>query len=359
MPSTKFHTLVFATAFAIMVGWLLHTTRSIIVPIVTALILAYILAATTRLLARLPVIGRAPHWIHSLIILLGFFLVALVVVFIFTTSIDTLLASTPGYQQNLVTIVGRGASLLGIQGEPTWESIRSVTVDRIDLQGWITALLATTASFGGQLVILFAYTSFMMAERYQFADKLIRATRDEGDAERILGVIQEINERVGTYLALKTLINLILAAVSYLILRAIGIDLALFWALIIGLLNYIPYVGSLLAVLFPVTLAAAQFGSIQIVLVTLGLLTTVQLYVGNKLEPAILGRSLNLSPLVVLIALSVWSALWGPPGAILAVPLTSVLAIICASTSQTRWIAVMLSDDGDIAETKRADLAPK
>ena len=348
MLSSRLQTIVFATALAIMLGWLLFMSRDIMAPVVTALILAYILTASSKLLESLPIIGRAPHWVHAMIILFGFFMLALVMAFIFTTSISTLLATAPDYQENLVAIVGRGASLLGIQDEPTWESIKALTVDRINLQRSLGALLASTASLGGGLVILFAYTGFMMAERFQFGRKLIRATRSAEDANRILAVIQEINERVGTYLAMKTLINVILAAVSYLILWAIGIDLALFWALIIGLLNYIPYIGSLLAVLFPVTLAAAQFGSIQIVLLTLGLLGTVQMYVGNKLEPAMIGRSLNLSPLVVLVALAIWSALWGLPGAILAIPLTSVLAIICASIDQTRWIAVMLSDDGDI-----------
>ena len=346
--SSKIQTLVFATAFAIMIGWLLFISRDIMAPIVTALILAYILTASTKLCERLPIIKRAPNWVHTLILLLGFFMLALVTAFIFTTSISKLFTIAPDYQQNLVAIVGRGASIVGIQDEPTWESIRSLTLDRIDLQSWLRTLLASTATLGGELILLFAYTSFMMAERFQFGQKLIRASRSREEAKRIFAVLKQINERVGTYLAMKTLINLILAAVSYVILWMIGIDLPLFWALIIGLLNYIPYIGSLLAVLFPVTLAAAQFGSIQVVLVTLFLLAGVQLYVGNKLEPAIIGRSLNLSPLVVLIALAVWSALWGLPGAILAIPLTSVIAIICASVEPTRWIAVMLSDDGEI-----------
>jgi predicted PurR-regulated permease PerM len=124
-----------------------------------------------------------------------------------------------------------------------------------------------------------------------------------------------------------------------------GVDFALFWAVVIGLFNYIPYVGSIVGVALPVVLSLAQFGSLGTTALLGTLLIAAQTYVGNVLEPRVIGRQLNLSPFVVLVALSVWSALWGLPGAILAIPLTAMIAIICDAFPQSRFVAVLLANE--------------
>jgi len=142
-----------------------------------------------------------------------------------------------------------------------------------------------------------------------------------------------------------------LGAVSYLVLWVMGIDFALFWAILIGLLNYIPYVGSYLGVLFPIALSLAQMGSLGLTLLLAVLLTLCQMVIGNVVEPRMIGRQLNLSPFIVLVALSVWTAIWGIPGAILAIPMTSIIAIILAGFKETRFIALLLAERIDESET--------
>ena len=113
----------------------------------------------------------------------------------------------------------------------------------------------------------------------------------------------------------------------------------------IGLFNYIPYVGSIVGVALPVILSLAQFGSLGTTALLGALLIAAQTYVGNILEPRVIGKQLNLSPFVVLVALAVWSSLWGLPGAILAIPLTAMVAIICDAFPQTRFVAVLLANE--------------
>ena len=120
---------------------------------------------------------------------------------------------------------------------------------------------------------------------------------------------------------------------------------------LIGVLNYIPYVGSMVGVAFPVLLTAAQYGSIDKIIIVLISLTASQMFMGGVVEPRLLGRSMNLSPFVVLISLTVWYALWGIGGAILAVPMTSVVVIILAEFQPTRPFAILLSQDGHIADS--------
>ena len=129
-----------------------------------------------------------------------------------------------------------------------------------------------------------------------------------------------------------------------------GVENAVFWAFLIAMFNYIPYVGSFAGVAVVVLYVAFAYGDLGLIALSLALLTAAQVYVGNILEPRIFARTLNLSPLTVLLALVVWSAIWGLAGAILAVPLTSIVTIVLAAFPSTRPIAVLASRDGDILE---------
>ncbi|HQR29508.1 MAG TPA: AI-2E family transporter, partial [Anaeromyxobacteraceae bacterium] len=117
-------------------------------------------------------------------------------------------------------------------------------------------------------------------------------------------------------------------------------------AVLIGLLNYIPYAGSFFGVAIPVAVALGQFGDPGAVLGLLVGLVAAQVVIGNVLDPFLMGSSLNLSPFAILVSLAVWSQLWGVAGAVLAVPITSVMVIVLSAFAGTRPIAVLLSKDG-------------
>jgi predicted PurR-regulated permease PerM len=126
----------------------------------------------------------------------------------------------------------------------------------------------------------------------------------------------------------------------------VGLEFAVFWAVLIALLNYIPYIGSLLGVVFPTAMAVIQFASPSEVLIVLAALVVAQFVIGNVLEPYLMGNSLNLSPFAILVGLTVWSGLWGVAGAFLAVPITAIMAIVFSEFAGTRPIAVLLSRNG-------------
>jgi len=139
----------------------------------------------------------------------------------------------------------------------------------------------------------------------------------------------------------------VLGAVSWAVMAWFGLDLALFWAFAIGLLNFVPYLGSVLGVLLPGTFAVIQFQDPGTVIAVVVALTIAQFFIGNFLDPYLLGNSLNLSPFAILACLAVWSSLWGVAGAFLAVPVTAVCTIILSEFAATRPIAVMLSRSGE------------
>lgn len=346
MTNSRLMNIVLSLALVIMVGWLLVIGKGILLPVVTAVISVYILTSCVAAMRRQPLVGRLPIWVLRLIVLAGFtvFLVALVLVV--TVTVDQLLELAPVYQENLEALLARLTGFFGVRTNPTWEEIRDATVGRMDMRSLLGALLASLTSFGGSVFLVVVYAGFLFGERASFRGKL-DAAFPKGQAAQTREVIADINTRIGEYLAVKTLINVVLGCASYLILWAMDVDFALFWAVMIGMMNYIPYVGSMIGVAFPVILSLAQFGSVYTSVLLAALLTSAQMLVGNVLEPRLIGRQLNLSPFVVLVALSVWAALWGIPGAILAIPMTSMITIICAAFPATRFVAVLLSEKVD------------
>ncbi|MCR9139461.1 MAG: AI-2E family transporter [Alphaproteobacteria bacterium] len=362
--NNRFRNLVYGLAFAIMVGFVLRIGKPIFIPVMAGIISVYVLSTTATSLGRVPVVGSLiPLWLRHVLAFVVFILFGVLLVLLFAANIQQVIALAPQYQATLLSFVTDLAKMAGIDDEPTWASIRSLVLGEIDLQRLISTTVTSVSVLGGQVFVVFLYASFLMAERLHFSRKIVIAAKTQYEARRAMEVIGHINQRIGEYLTVKTLINILLGLVSYGAMWLIGVDFAGFFAVLIGFLNYIPYVGSVVGVAFPVLLTAAQFGSVDTILIVLVSLTASQIFVGGFVEPRMFGRSMNLSPFVVLISLTVWYAMWGLAGAILAVPMTSIVVIVLAAFEPSRPLAVLLSRDGDFAMDKKeaadAAVSPK
>lgn len=343
----RFQALVYGTVFAVFVGWVLYIGQNIFIPIVFSVLVVYVIIGMTRFLARIPKIGPAlpmqVHYALSSLIIAG----ALAIVgWMVMNSINMMIEQAPHYQASMVSMVQRGAILVGIESEPSWPTIRQSVLDQVNLQKMAGLIVLSLTSILASLSVVGLYVAFLLLERGPFSKKIDKLSNDPDRVARIRRVITDINGRIGTYLALKTLLSVLLGFVSWIILKWMGVELAAFWALLIGLLNYVPYIGSVLGVLFPVSFALLQFGDIKTVLILAMLLSVVQFLIGNLLDPFLMGNSLNLSPFMILVSLTVWTALWGIPGAFLAVPVTACIVMILAEFEGTRPIAILLSQKG-------------
>lgn len=343
MKTSRLFDLVLALALVLMIGWLLLIGRPILIPIVTAVISVYVMGSATSRLRELSLLRSLPNAVLQALVLGLFTVVVIALAVVVASTAQEIAAATPIYQANLDLLVEGMAKTFNLDSQLLWDEIRAVTIDRFDLRRIVVGALGGFTSIGTAIFLVIVYAGFLMSERATLPSKINVAFDDAESARKTLAVISQINEKISDYLAVKTLINVILGTISFAILWALGVDFALFWAIVIALLNYIPYVGSLLGVLFPVVLSLAQFGSLATTLLVAALLVAAQAFVGSILEPRVLGRQLNLSPFVVLVSLSVWSTLWGVPGAILAIPLTSILVIILSNFEQTRFLAVLMA----------------
>jgi predicted PurR-regulated permease PerM len=193
--------------------------------------------------------------------------------------------------------------------------------------------------------VVLIYLIFLIAERVSMPGRFARAF-GEARAKEIMGVVERINRAVHDYIALKTFVSAIQGVLSFAVLAAFGVDFAVMWGVLIFLFNFIPYLGSFVAVSLPILLSFLQFAEEpwKPLLITL-LLLLVQRVVDNFIEPRLTGRKLGVSPLVVLLSLAFWGWLWGIVGMILAVPLTVIAKIILENIRETRPLATLISNE--------------
>ena len=349
-PFRGFVALVLAVLLAALLGWLLSIGKDLLLPMLIAVMAIYVVVAASDAMGRLPVIGRAPEWTRRVMVLGGFLVGVALLLWVVLSTGSQLAERAPLYQKNLRTLADHVAIAAGLGQVPDWEALSARLYAAVDLQKLAVWALGSVSAFLGVTFMVVVYATFLLGERGGFARKIATALPG-GSAAQTQAIVRDINQSIGDYLAVKTLINVILAILSYLAMVVMGVDFALFWAVLIGLLNYIPYIGSMLGVVFPVLLTMAQFGSISTTVIVTVLLTAAQAFVGNVLEPKMVGQKVNMSPFVVLVALAFWSAIWGIPGAILAIPMTSIMAIVFAAFAPTRPLAVLLADDVSVFET--------
>lgn len=349
------------TALLVMLGGLfLIVGKPVLLPILAAVITVYLIVSASEALGRVPVIGRLPAALRRGLVLLAFAIALMVLTGVVVGTISQIVTQAPTYQANIEKLVAQIAEAVGVDERPDWPTIRAATFGRFSLQALINTSLLNVTSLGAAAFLVIIYSAFLMAERANFSRKLSLALRDPSDAARTEAIIRDINDRIGDYLAIKTLVNVILGGFSYFILWMLDVDFPLFWALAIGMLNYIPYFGSLVGVALPVVLSVVQFGDLGRTILLGVLLTTAQVTVGSVLEPRLIGRRVNLSPFIVLVSLAVWSGLWGLAGALLAVPLTSMLTIVLSAFEPTRPVAILMADRiaGDPATGPHKEHAP-
>jgi len=353
----------FPVATALLFGYLLYIGRSLLIPLIAAAFLSFLIFTLKENFKRIPLIGKfLPHWVGYILAFAVIFSVIFLFVEIVKSNVEDLVRAAPDYETRLRNVADEVISFVrGLDFLPsdflgnTLEQLRSRALGLI--QPMVSALAGSARSLITTAVVLFLYTIFILVERGRIFRKISLLSSDENRRKAIDETISDIGTLVRQYITVKTLSNLFTAGASFIIMTAVGVDFAGFWALMIFALNYIPVFGAASAITLPVLLALVQpDGGVQKMLITLGLLIGVEQMMSNVIEPRIVGKSLNLSPLIILISLTFWGSIWGFAGFLLSVPMTVSVMLVLTQFRSTRPIAIMLSDNGDIAEMKHASL---
>src|SRR5690606_13425177 len=150
------------------------------------------------------------------------------------------------------------------------------------------------------------------------------------ERQEAMAAFMRIRDGVEQYLWVQTVTGLMIAVVSWIAMAAVGLDNAVFWAILIFIASYIPIIGGVIGVAAPPIFALVQFETLWQAITLFAVLQSVSLIVGNVVQPRMQGRSLNIDPVVVLLALAFWGAIWGLAGAFLSTPLAVMMMVILA-----------------------------
>ncbi len=222
-----------------------------------------------------------------------------------------------------------------------------------------TGVLGQVVGFFGAAVVFFILMVFMLSEAHTFGRRLDAICKAHGpNIGRMLGAIRDIQR----YLAIKTMISLATGVLAGLLCWAAGLDFFILWGIVAFALNFIPVIGSIVAGVPPMILALLVAGIPNALLVAGGYLL-INNFLGNLLEPILVGRKFGISTLVVIISVLFWGWLWGPLGMLLAVPMTMVLKAILDGNEDFRWISVAISTEqpppATVSAPIEADASPE
>jgi predicted PurR-regulated permease PerM len=357
MPlSSRTSVLPLAIVATVLVGWVLDVGEAIVKPLFVALFLVGILSPVVRALARL----RVP----PVLSVLG------MAALLFWGTFQGLQYA----QVNVLAFIGEGrenaplveaeeaiapaeapaleALVASIQLRVTeWSlppSVKNVLRTELDdvvasgrLEVLANEFLSSGLAFLQAALLVLVYMLFIFAEQAVFRRKLLAVAGER--REETARALDTIGRGVQRFVGIRTLTSLATGAAAYALLVALDVPYALPFAIITFLLNYIPYFGSIVAGALPTVTALAVGESWHTAALVAAAYAVINVVIGSFVEPKIMGRELDLSPLVLIVAVVFWTTLWGVVGALLAVPIMATLQIVLASNDTTRSLAVLLS----------------
>ena len=321
--------------------WLL---RGILTPLALAMFLAIMVDSFARRLEQQwPRLPDALSLVAAILLSLVIFGVSAVVV---AANAAQFAGKLGVYEARLDQLIVQFGGVFAFAGVDAPASV-SELLRKINPGQLLSSLANGLRSFGSDALFVLIYLGFIIAARRGFKRKIVALFPHNRERDEAVKVFNRIVFGVERYLWVQTVTGLMIAAASWVGMMILGLDNALFWAFLIFLASYIPIIGGIVGVAFPVVFALIQFQSPWWAVVLFGILQTVQFVVGNIITPRMQGDSLNIDPVVVLLALAAWGLLWGLPGMFLSTPLAVMAMIILAEFDGSRWIAILMSENGD------------
>jgi AI-2 transport protein TqsA len=331
----------------IAIVYVLVVTKALLLPFVIALLIWYLVKDIRDFIGRNRFIReKLPVWLKNLLVFAIIFGVISFVARLLSSSIAQFGLKLPAYEASVTAL---NSMILEKYKFDVVLYIQRYS-GNFDFSQVIQPVINSLSQLLSDGFMIVIYVIFLLLEESTFPTKHRLFFREEHKYYQSKELLREINASFGNYLTIKTFTSFLTALLSYLLMLLFGLDTPLLWATVIFLLNYIPSIGSLIATIFPVLIAVLQHGNLISGLWILIGVGSIQVLVGNFLEPKLMGNSLNISPLVVIISLIAWGAIWGVLGMVLSVPIMVMLIIVFAKFEDTKPIAILLSENGKVGD---------
>ena len=327
---------------AVLLVLVLKTLKTIFIPLAFAILTYEVLKPLVQYAAR----KKIPTALSLTIIMLAAFFIIYLLGVIIYANINIFVEEFPRYEASLRKTLETTLNNINLPMEEFQEYFSATdlgkSLSKISITSTISSSLGSFFTFLGYALLILIFTIFIFSGQMVTAEKLTTAFNSER-AEKLSVILTVIQKKVRIYLITKIFISAMTAAVGMGFMLLFGVDFVVFGGLLLFALNFIPNIGSVAATAFPALICFIEYGYSWRLPGLLVCLISVQMFFGNFLEPIVMGRGLNLSPLVVILSLIFWGWVWGIIGMVIAVPLTSTLVIVFENIEPLRPIAILMS----------------
>ena len=340
MPADPNRTLrrLVAVLVVIFVVAALKATKPVTMPLAFALFTVVLFWPLYRRLDQ-----RVPTGVALVLTLLAVLTVLGAFVGVIWFTVDEVIEGSSQYRDEFASLRAAVSSFFGVlNGSSAPEASGGGTLSQDRLVSVIERIAVDVWSVLGYLVLTIALFTLAIVEVGGWKHKL-RTRFDDPVSSTALGTAEEIAGQVRRFLLVQSFTALMTGILTGILCLILGIDFALLWGLLSFVLNFIPTLGSLVAVVPPTLFALLQYGLGWEAPVLLGGLGLIEITLGAYVDPKLQGRYLELSAFVVLVAIVFWGWLWGIPGAFIAVPITAAFVLTSKHVEGAEWVARLLT----------------
>jgi AI-2 transport protein TqsA len=323
----------------ILVAFSLWALRHILTPFALAAFLLLVIDGSAKALARRFALPPAAALPLAIALVVAFFGLS---IWLIVNNTTHMVGEAGAHAARLDALIQLIVDRLGLKETPTVSQL----FHEINPARYAGGVAGSVGHVAGGAVFVLIYLAFMLASRSGFQDKLDQLFSEGGTRTEAIMVFSRVERGVERYVWVQTMVGLVIAGASGLLMWAMGLSHVVFWAFLIFLTNYIPIVGAAVGVLLPPVFGLVELDALWKPLALVIGLEAIHFVVGHVMQPRLQGKSLNIDPIIVLLSLAFWGVIWGLPGAFLSTPLTVIAMAICAEFPATRPLAVLLSQDG-------------
>jgi predicted PurR-regulated permease PerM len=348
IDDTRIQTISLMLLALIGFGMLLNITKSFMVPFVIAILFAFLLIPVAEFLLKLHI----PHILANAIVLAGFGIILIGLVFLVYGALSSVTSSLPKYMEKYSLVIKHLTALIQQYLDiDILQDYKKISIENLfsvispsSIMNSVNKSVGTLISFMSRTTLTIIFLMFIVSSRKIFINKIYDFFHSkEEDSKNTVEVIGNVAHQVQRYLFIKTLISIGTGVIFGLVAWLFGLDFAFIWGLMGFVLNFIPTLGPIIATIPPIFLALLQFDSFWYAAAVSICMSAVQFISGSFVEPLIMGDRLNLNIMAILLSLLLWGIIWGIPGMILAVPITASLNIMLNNIETFRSISILLS----------------
>ena len=325
-------------------GAAVYWLRDILTPLAMAIFLLIAIDGVKRFIEeRTPVPSHLAGAAALIVVILGFFASIGIIANGALNFFDEASGVTTRIGPRLDQIIHDVSQLFGVQTAPT----ASELIAQLDIRSYLAVFARQAQGVVTGAVFVLIYLAFLLASQAGFKRKLVGMFPDRIARGEAREVFQRVRGGVEGYLWVQTVTGALICACAWVLMRAVGLPNAEFWTFVIFIVGFIPVLGGAVAGLVPPLFALVQFETYWQAGVLLVGLQTILFISGNVIQPRMQGDNQNIDPVVVLLSLAFWGKIWGVVGMFLSTPLAVMAMAILAEFKGSRWMAILLSGDGE------------